>query len=242
MRSLSLVKRNMKEIYRDPVSSLLGLGLPVALLFLFTSIYQKIQVEMFSAKMLTPGIIIFSYSFLMMFSATLMAKDRQNAFLLRLFSTPLRPVDFILAYLLPFLPLALIMMTVCLLVGFLLGAVYLNILWVILILFMMALSCIGLGMIMGALLSVNQISGIGSLMITSISLFGNIWTPLEIMGGLFSKIGYAMPFAHAMDTIRWLVEGNPITGVAGHFTWVLVYTVVLTLGGVLAFRWRTRPG
>lgn len=241
MRWLSLARRNTKEIYRDPVSTLLGLALQIALLLLFTSIHKKTQVEMFSARMLTPGIIIFSFSFLMMFSATLLSKDRQNAFLLRLFTTPLKPADFILAYFLPFLPLALAQMLSCLLAGYFLGAEYQNFFWILLILLMVALSCIGLGMILGSLFSVNQISGIGSLLITAISLFGNIWTPLEFMGGVFSKIGYAMPFAHAMDAIRWLVEGNPFSGITGHFIWVLIYTVVLTAGGVLAFAWRTRP-
>jgi len=122
MRFYSLANRNIKEVYRDPVSMLLGLVMPVALLILFSSIYKKSQLDMFSPQMLTPGIIIFSFAFLMMFSAILLAKDRQNAFLTRLFTTPLKSSDFILAYILPFIPLALFQTGICLIVGIILGA------------------------------------------------------------------------------------------------------------------------
>jgi len=60
---ISLSGRNMKEVYRDPVSVLLGLAMPVALLILFSSIHKKVQLDMFSPQMLTPGIIIFCFAF-----------------------------------------------------------------------------------------------------------------------------------------------------------------------------------
>jgi len=128
MRFYRLANRNMKEIYRDPISILLGLVMPVALLILFSSIYKKIQLEMFSPQSLTSGIIIFSFAFLTMFSGTLLAKDKQSAFLIRLFTTPLKPSDFILAYTLPFIPIAFCQVFVCFVIGAILGATFSNIL------------------------------------------------------------------------------------------------------------------
>ena len=73
MKFYSLANRNMKEVYRDPISTLLGLAMPIALLILFSSIYTKSKLDMFSPQKLTPGIIVFSFAFLIMFSAILQA-------------------------------------------------------------------------------------------------------------------------------------------------------------------------
>ena len=116
MKLLSLTSRNLKEIYRDPVSTLLGLAMPVALLILFSTIYKSAHVELFSPQKLPPGMVIFSFAILMMFSSILLAKDRQSAFLIRLYTTPLKPSDFILSYMPAFIPLALSQVIVCFIV------------------------------------------------------------------------------------------------------------------------------
>ena len=126
MKFLSLADRNMKEVYRDPVSLLLGLLLPLGLLFLFSSIGKGSQIEIFTPAALTPGIIVLSYTFLLMFGAILLAKDKKSAFLIRLFTTPLKSSDFILAYTLPFIPLALFQTFVSFLAGLALGATFFN--------------------------------------------------------------------------------------------------------------------
>lgn len=146
MKIFSLAGRNMKEVYRDPVSMLLGLAMPVALLILFSSIHKKVQLDMFSPQMLTPGVVIFCFAFLIMFSAILLAKDKQSALLTRLFTTPLKSSDFILAYTLPFIPLALFQTVICLIVGALLGATLQNLISALVIFLFAALICISLGM------------------------------------------------------------------------------------------------
>src|SRR5665647_3253488 len=121
MRFLSLANRNMKEIYRDPVSISLGVAMPAILLILFISIGKNAPIEMFTPKALTPGIIVFSFAFLMMFSAMLLSKDRQSAFLTRLLASPLKSTDYILAYSLPLLPIAILQIIVCFIVGIIFG-------------------------------------------------------------------------------------------------------------------------
>lgn len=236
MRFVHLATRNLKEIYRDPVSVLLGLAMPLAMLFLFATIEKRAPIEMFSAQHLTPGIIIFSFTFLIMFAAMLMAKDKEGAFLTRLLTTPLKASDYIVSYMLPFLPLALLQITVCMVAGTLLGASFTNIALSLLPLLLIAFACINLGVMLGALFTVNQISGIGSVLITAIGLFSNIWMDLKMVGGIFETIGYAMPFAHAVDAAKGLLMGKPLFDYSTDLTIALAYALVLFGLAVFAFR------
>jgi ABC-2 type transport system permease protein len=235
MKFLALASRNMKEVYRDPVSMLLGLLMPVALLILFASINQDAQLVIFEPVALTPGIIIFSFAFLLMFSAMLLAKDRKSAFLIRLFTTPLRPSDFILSYMLPFLPLALFQSLICFGVGAFLGASFSNVLLSFALMILVALICISLGVILGALLTENQVSGVGSLMVTAIGLFSGVWMDLKMVGGVFETIGYALPFAHAVDAFKVLLSGGALGEVGINFAWIIGYMVILFFLAVWAF-------
>ena len=216
MKFCSLANRNFKEIYRDPVSVLLGLFMPVALLFLFASMQKNIQLDVFKPQYLAPGIIVFGFAFLSMFSAVLLAKDKESAFLIRLFSTPLQTSDYILSYVLPFLPLALSQVAICLIVGTVLGATFSQLVLALLVFMLMAITCISIGVLLGALLSVNQVSGVGSFLITVIALFSGAWMDLKAIGGVFESIGYALPFAHAVDASKALLSGSSFDAVSHH--------------------------
>lgn len=236
MRFYSLANRNFKEIYRDPVSILLGLIMPIALLILFVSIQQNIPIEAFKAQNLTPGIIVFGFSFLIMFSAVLIAKDKQSAFLVRLFTTPLKASDFIKSYIIAFVPLALLQIAVCLIVGVLLGATFSNIFLSILLLIVVAFLCISLGVMLGALFSVNQVSGIGSLLITIISLFSGAWMDLRMIGGVFESIGYALPFAHAIDAAKLILSGHTLSNISNNLVVIGIFTVVTFSLSIISFK------
>jgi ABC-2 type transport system permease protein len=240
MKIFSLSLRNLKEIYRDPVSMLLGLGMPVALLILFSSIYKKVPLEIFSPQSLTPGIIIFCFAFLIMFSAILLAKDRQTAFLTRLFTTPLKSRDFIFSYTLPFFPLSLFQITICLIVGFILGAVFKNLILAYLIFLLVALICVSIGMILGTFLTLNQVSGVGSLIITAIALLSGAWMDLKMVGGFFETLGYALPFAHAVDASKKLFLGSAFSVVLTDFYIILLYAIALFIFAILSFRLRMK--
>ncbi|MCF8357171.1 MAG: ABC transporter permease [Prolixibacteraceae bacterium] len=242
MKTLSLSSRNFKEIYRDPLTISLGLALPVLLMILFSSIFKRAQVEIFSPTLLTPGVLIFSFSFIIMFSSVLISKDKENSFLTRLFTTPLKPSHFILAYMLPYIPFALTQTLICILTGVFLGADFQNILPVLGIFFLISFTCICMGVTLGALLSVNQVSAVGSLLITVISLFSGAWMDLHMVGGLFETIGYALPFAHAIDAAKILLRGGETTGIMKNLFPVIAYTVVFFFTAILSFRKTIKRG
>ena len=81
MRWLTFAQRSVKEILRDPINLFFGLGFPLILLFLMSAIQANIPVSLFEINKLTPGITVFGLSFLTLFSATLVAKDRESALL-----------------------------------------------------------------------------------------------------------------------------------------------------------------
>ena len=110
---IPFAKRCGKEILRDPINLAFGLGFPLVLLCLLSLLQANIPVDLFEIHRLAPGIAVFGLSFLTMFSATLIARDRESAFLQRLYTTPLKASDFILGYMLPMLPIALGQAAVC---------------------------------------------------------------------------------------------------------------------------------
>ena len=113
MRIMTFAKRCAKEILRDPINLFFGFGFPLALLLLLSTIQANIPVSIYEINQLTPGISVFGLSFITLFSATLIAKDRESALLQRLYTTPLRSFDFILGYMIPLLPIALIQTILC---------------------------------------------------------------------------------------------------------------------------------
>lgn len=240
MRFLSLANRNMKEIYRDPVSISLGLAMPVGLLMLFILIGKNAPVEIFKAKSLTPGVIVFSFAFLMMFSATLLSKDRQSAFLARLLASPLKSTDFILAYSLPFLPIAILQIVVCFIVGIIFGVpLNLGLLYSLVVFIPIALVFICLGMVLGSLLTENQIAGAGSIIIVATSLLGGAWMDLKMVGGTFESIAYALPFAHAIDAARSIFNQSSLGNIGTDLYWIVGYALAFLALGIISFRWKT---
>ena len=82
MRMINFAKRNFKELIRDPLSLIFSIALPIFLLFIFQQV--NIPEDIYKIEKFTPGIIIFGFSFITLFTATLVAKDRGSSLLIRL--------------------------------------------------------------------------------------------------------------------------------------------------------------
>lgn len=238
MRMLSLAKRNMQEILRDPINLAFGLGFPVVLLLLLSAIQSNVPVALFEIGHLTPGITVFGLAFMSLFSATILAKDRGSALLQRLYTAPLTAVDFILAYTLPILPIAVGQSVVCYGVAILLGlAPVWDILLAIVMILPISLLFIGIGLLCGSVLTDKQVGGICGALLTNLSAWlSGTWFDLELVGGMFQKIAYALPFVHAVEMERAVLAGN-YAGIFPHFWWVLAYGIgVLALAVMLFLR------
>ena len=236
MKVLTFAKRCTKEILRDPINLGFGLGFPLVLLFLLSALQANIPVPLFEIDTLTPGITVFGLSFMTLFSATLIAKDRESAFLQRLYATPLTGLDFILGYMLPILPIAIGQTVILYLFAIPLGlTVRINIIYAILGIVPMAVFNIALGLLCGSLLGVKQVGGICGAMLTNLSAWlSGVWFDLKLVGGLFEKIANALPFVHAVELEKALFTGN-LEDTAAHFLPVLLYSAVITVAAVFCF-------
>lgn len=236
MKLFTFSKRTAKEILRDPLNIGFGLGFPIILLLLLSAIQANIPVSLFEIKNLTPGITIFGLSFMTLFAATLLAKDRESALLQRLYTTPLTAVDFILGYMLPILPIAVGQSIVCYITGILLGlSVTITIVYAILFMLPISLFFIALGLLFGSILGTKQVGGICGALLTNLTAWlSGVWFDLHLVGGAFEKIANALPFVHAVELERAVLNGN-YSGIASHLLWVLTYTVITLFAAILLF-------
>ena len=236
MRMFAFAKRCAKEILRDPLNLFFGLGFPLVLLLLLSALQRNIPVNLFEIDNLTPGITVFGLSFMTLFSATLTARDRESALLQRLYTTPLTGLDFILGYMIPMLPIALGQAVVCYLFAIPLGlTVRISILYAILGILPMAVFNIALGLLFGSILNVKQVGGVCGALLTNLSAWlSGVWFDLELVGGVFKKVAYALPFVHAVELEKALLASN-LQLAASHLLPVLLYSAAATAVAVWLF-------
>lgn len=236
MKMITFSKRCAKEILRDPLNLAFGLGFPLILLILLSAMQANIPVSLFEIDTLAPGITVFGLSFITLFSATLISRDRESAFLQRLYTTPLTSLDFITGYMLPMLPLALGQAAICFLCAIPLGlTVSIHIVYAIIGAIPMAIFNIALGLLCGSIFGTKQVGGICGALLTNLSAWlSGVWFDLELVGGFFEKMAHALPFYHAAQWEKALFCGNFDLAVT-HLMPVLLYSAVITAMAVLCF-------
>ena len=236
MRMLTFADRNTKEILRDPLNLGFGLGFPIILILLLSAIQANVPVSLFEIQHITPGITVFGLSFMTLFSATIIAKDRSSSLLQRLYTTPLTPVDFILGYTLPIIPIAVVQCIICYAVALMLGLeLTINILYAVLFIIPVSILFIALGLLCGSVLNDKQAGGICGALLTNLTAWlSGTWFDLELVGGAFKKIAYALPFVHAVEMERAVLTGD-FSGIFPHLWWVLGYAAAALIAAVLLF-------
>ena len=241
MKMTAFSSRVAKEIIRDPLSLIFGLCFPVVLLLLLSAINANVPVNIFDIEKLTPGIAVFGYSFLTLFSAQLVSGDRCSAMLQRLFTAPMSAADFILGYMLPLFPMAIVQSIVCFGAAMLLGLEpTVNIVFAMLLLLPSALFFIALGVLCGTLLSEKAVGGLCGALLTNLTAFASgAWFDLSLVGGAFKKICEILPFAHSVYIGRNALSGN-FADIFPDMYCVLGYMFAAMVLAVIAFMKKMR--
>lgn len=236
MRVISFAKRNIKEFVRDPINLAFGLGFPIVLIVLLSAIQANIPVDLFEIESLVPGVTVFGLSFMTLFSASIISKDRSSTFLERLYTTPLTATEFILGYTLPIIPMALAQCLVCYIVGFIFELnITINVLYSIIFIIPVAILYIALGLLFGSILNDKQVGGICGAVLTNVSAWlSGVWFDLNLIGWTFKKFSYTLPFVHAVDMERIVLMGN-FSNVFPHLLWVVGYAVIFIVIAVIVF-------
>lgn len=164
MRIINFAKRNFKEIIRDPLSIIFAILLPLFLLFIFQQF--NIPSENYKLENFTPGIIIFGFSFLTLFTAMLVAKDRSTSLLIRLGTSPMKPVEYILGYIISIIPIIIIQNILFFILAIILGLSFsINIILAILVSIIVAILFIAIGILIGSTFTEKASSGISSIVV-----------------------------------------------------------------------------
>lgn len=226
MKLLTFANRTAKEILRDPLTVIFGIGFPLVLILLLSAIQANVPVSLFEIGSLTPGITVFGLSFMTLFAATLIAKDRESSLMQRLYTTPLKATDFILGYALPIIPIAVVQCIICYVVAVILGLeVTLTIVFAILMIIPSAVFFIALGLLFGSVFNVKQVGGICGALLTNLTAWlSGVWFDLKLVGGVFEKIAECLPFVHAVELERAVLSGN-YNDMFPHIWWVLGYAI-----------------
>lgn len=236
MKLLTFSRRTWKEILRDPLNICFGLGFPIVILALLTAIQSNIPTSLFQLDRLAPGILVFGLSFITLFSATLISRDRTSSFLQRMYTTPLTAADYILGYTIPLLPLALAQGMVCYLVSALLGLpITGNTLLSVLFSVPVAFFFIMLGLLCGSLFTDKQVGAVcGALLTNLCAWLSGTWFDLELVGGWFRRAAYLLPFVHATELERSVLAGD-LGAALPHLPWVIGYTLLTAAAAVWVF-------
>ena len=241
MKTRVFAARCGKEIIRDPLTVGFGLGFPIILILLFSIINSSIPPEagntLFEINNLTPGMIVFGFSFISLFSAMLISKDRTSSYLLRLYASPLKSRDFILGYSIPLLFIGLGQSVICYCFALIMGLTPTwNIIPAILLNIPTSIFFIGLGLLCGSVFNDKQVGGICGALLTNICAWlSGAWIPLDLIGGVFRKVAYALPFVHATNMGKYALEGK-FSEILTPFLVVLAYALGIFVLAIFVFK------
>lgn len=235
MRILNFAKRNFKEIIRDPLSIIFSVLLPLFLLFIFKQI--NIPSESYELHNFTPGIVVFGFSFITLFTAMLVSKDRTSSLLIRLGISPMKPIEYILGYMLSIIPLILIQNVLFFILAIVLGLSFsINIIWAILISIVIAILFITIGIILGSLFSEKASSGISSIVIQLVCFTSGMYFPRELLGDVFSKICEYLPFESCVTIIKGIMNANLESITIRNIVVFSIYTILALVISIVVFK------
>lgn len=235
MRILNFAKRNFKEIIRDPLSIIFSVLLPLILLFVFKQI--NIPSESYELQNFTPGIVVFGFSFISLFTAMLISKDRTTSLLVRLGISPMKPIEYILGYMLSIIPIIIIQNTLFFILAIILGLSFsINIIWAILISIVIAILFIAIGIIIGSLFSEKASSGISSIIVQLVCFTSGMYFPRELLGDVFTKICEFLPFESCVTIIKGIMNNNLEIISARNIVVFCAYTIAILVISVIVFK------
>lgn len=235
MRMLNFAKRNFKELIRDPLSLVFQIGLPIFLLFILQQF--DIPADNYKIENFTPSIILFGFSFITLFTSTLIAKDRSSSFLVRLGTSPMKSSDFILGYIVSLLPIVILQNVLFFIVAYLLGlTLSINILFTIFISIIISILFISLGILLGSLVSERATGGIGSIVVQLVCFTSGMYFPKELVGKGFAVICELLPFESCLNIIKGILN-NQLDIISLQNIIVFVsYTIIILIFAIITFK------
>ena len=235
MRMLNFAKRNFKELIRDPLSLIFEIMLPIFLLFIFQQI--NIPGESYKLENFTPGIIVFGFSFITLFTATLVSKDRTSSLLIRLGTSPMKSRDYILGYIISLIPIIIIQDILFFVTAIMLGFSFsINIIYTILISLIVSIMFISLGILLGSLVSEKATGGIGSIVVQLVCFTSGMYFSKDLIGNGFAKVCEVLPFESCLNIIKGILNDNLSIISTRNIIVFSIYTIVILVLSIIVFK------
>ena len=235
MRMLNFAKRNFKELTRDPLSLVFEIILPIFLLFIFQQI--KVPGEEYKLVNFTPSIILFGFSFITLFTSTLIAKDRGTSLLIRLGTSPMKSSDYILGYILSLIPIVIIQNVLFFIAALILGLDFsISILYTILISIVVSVFFIALGILIGSLVSEKASGGVGSVVVQLVCFTSGMYFSKDLVGKTFSKVCELLPFESCLNIIKGFSNNNLSIISTRNIIVFSIYTIITLIVSIVVFK------
>ena len=234
MRILTFANRNFKEIIRDPLSIIFAIILPLFLLFIFQQF--KIPNDIYKIENFTPGIIIFSFAFITLFTATLISKDRSTSLLIRLGVSPLKPKEYVLGYIVAVLPIVIIQNVLFFIVAIILGLEFnVNVIYTILASIPISILFIAFGILIGSITTEKSASGVSSIVVQLVAFTSGMYFSTDMVGATFAKICNILPFSRCTIITKSILNGNYQNLLSSSLILVL-YTIFTLIISIMIFK------
>lgn len=237
MRMLNFAKRNFKELIRDPLSLIFEIALPLFLLFIFQQF--DIPADNYKLENFTPGIIVFGFSFITLFTATLISKDRTSSFLIRLGTSPMKSSDYILGYIVSLIPIIIIQNILFFTVAILLGLSFtINIIFTILMSLVVSILFITMGILIGSLVSEKATGGLGSIIVQLVCFTSGMYFPKDKIGDVFGFLCKVLPFEGSLNIIKATLNNDFSIVSIENIIVFSIYTIGILVLSILVFKKR----
>lgn len=235
MRTINFAKRNFKELIREPLSIVFAIILPLFLLFIFQQF--NIPSDNYKLENFTSGIIVFGFSFITLFTATLISKDRETSLLIRLGTSPMRPFEYIFGYILSIIPIVIIQNILFFILAIILGLKFsIYIIYAVLISIIVSILFICLGILIGSILKEKSSTGISSIVIQLVCFTSGMYFPKEIMGQAFSKLCEYIPFESCVVIIKGVMNNNFDIISTRNVIVFIIYTILTFILSTIIFK------
>ena len=235
MRTLNFAKRNFKEIIRDPLSIIFAVLLPLFLLWIFQQF--NIPSENYQLKNFTPGIIVFGFSFITMFTAMLVSKDRTTSLLVRLGISPMKPIEYISGYMLSIIPMLALQILLFFVLAVILGLEFTYfIILAAAVSMIVSVLFIALGIIIGSFASEKASSGISSVVVQLVCFTSGMYFPKEAVGKGFAKICEYLPFESSLNIIKGVLNNDFGSICVRNIIVFVAYTILALILGSILFK------
>ena len=222
-------------VVREVAVSFLGVKIPLAL----ESRGTMVEVENEFMNFFVPGMTVFGLMILVPTMVRVMAQDKERGFLSRLLTFPFRPLDFILGYSLPFIPIIALQVAIYTGVGVLMGLRIIGNFGIAFLLFILiGLCCVGIAMIIASLVK-SEAQGEPAcwVFLVPLAMLSGAWFSIEMMPPILIDIVNVLPFIHALDASRQVITtGAAFTDILPHFYWLVGWAIALFAIGALVFR------